>query len=288
MTTVTCGEAVILKSSRDENGLGGSRRRNQLLLRAPGKQLPDGPLLLVSPHLDDAALSCAALLSRTDPVDVLTVFAGEPDPPRQGPWDCDCGFASSAESVPVRRAEERSAFAGTPHRLAFMDLVEGQYLDWHHSAGEADAIAAELGRWTAANPGGTVALPAGAGRRLGRVRAGLARRLGRDVGPEPHPDHLFVRDVALRALSAARQGAPLLYEELPYVLAGGAARQARAAAAASGWRAVELVAEVDRDAKAARIGAYASQVPHLTADGRRLDVAANLPSHERYWRLVPR
>lgn len=259
-----------------------------MLPRAPGKQLPDGPLLLVSPHLDDAALSCAALLARTDPVDVLTVFAGEPDPPRQGPWDRDCGFASSAESVPARRAEERSAFAGTPHRLAFMDLIEGQYVDWHHSGDEAEVLREELLRWTAANRGGTVALPAGAGRRLGRIRARLARRLGRNTGPEPHPDHLFVRDVALDALAEAGDVLPLLYEELPYVLGGGGGREARAAAAASGRHAVEFVAEVDRAAKAARIGAYATQVPHLTVDGTRLDVAANLPGHERYWQLVAR
>jgi LmbE family N-acetylglucosaminyl deacetylase len=243
---------------------------------------------VVSPHLDDAALSCAALLARADPVDVLTVFAGEPDPPRQGPWDSDCGFASSAESIPIRRAEEESAFAGTRHRLAFMELLEGQYVDWHHAAEEADAIAAKIRGWTAANAGGTVAVPAGAGRRLGRVRAGLARRVGMNGGPDPHPDHLFVRDVALCVLASGREVLPLLYEELPYVLGGGAAREARGAAAACGRRAVELVADVDRVAKAARIGAYATQVPHLTLDGRRLDVAANLPSHERYWQLVPR
>jgi len=169
-----------------------------------------------------------------------------------------------------------------------MDLVEGQYVDWRHSRDEADAIVSELRRWTDANPGGTVAVPAGAGRRLGRVRAALARRLGMTVGPDPHPDHVFVRDVALRSLTDAARAVPLLYEELPYLLGGGAAREASRAAAACGRRAVELVADVDRVAKAARIGAYTTQIPHLTPDGTRLDVAANLPSHERYWRLVAR
>ena len=242
----------------------------------------------MSPHLDDAALSCAALLARNVPVDVLTVFAGEPDPPRQGPWDRECGFASSAESVPARRAEERSAFAGTPHRLAFMDLLEGQYVDWRRTTDEADVLREELLRWTGANRGGTVALPAGAGRRLGRIRAGLARRLGWSTGLEPHPDHLFVRDVALDVVAEVGDVLPLLYEELPYALGGGGGREARAAAAASGRRAVELVAEVDRTAKAARIAAYPTQVPHLTVDGTRLDVATNLPTHERYWQLFAR
>jgi LmbE family N-acetylglucosaminyl deacetylase len=259
-----------------------------LLLRASRKHVPDGPLLVVSPHLDDAALSCAALLARREPVDVLTVFAGEPHPPRQGPWDYDCGFASSAESVRIRRAEEESAFAGTPHRLAFMDLLEGQYVDWRHDQNEANAIAEAIRRWASANAAGTVALPAGAWRGAGRLRAGLARRLGRSLGPERHPDHVFVRDVALGVLTERRGVVPLLYEELPYVFGGSAARETRRAAAARGWTAVKVVADVDRAAKAARIAAYATQVPHLMLDGTRLDVAANLPTSERYWLLVRR
>jgi LmbE family N-acetylglucosaminyl deacetylase len=256
-----------------------------LSLRESKVPLPDGPLLVVSPHLDDAALSCAALLARGEPVDILTVFAGEPDPPRQGPWDHDTGFASSAESIPVRRAEEESAFAGTPHRVLFMELVEGQYVEWQRTEEEAHAIAEAIHDWTAASAAGTVALPAGAGRRPTRFRARLARSLGTNIGAEPHPDHAFVREVGLGALAGLPGIVPLLYEELPYVLGGRAAREARRAAAAFGWSAVELVAEVDRVAKAARISAYATQVPHLTLDGTRLDVAANLPGSERYWLL---
>ena len=46
----------------------------------------EGRLLILSPHLDDAALSCAALIERDRAADVLTVFDGEPDPPRAGAW----------------------------------------------------------------------------------------------------------------------------------------------------------------------------------------------------------
>ena len=252
-----------------------------------GMKLAEGALLVVSPHLDDAALSCAALLARSEPVDVLTVFAGEPRPPRQGPWDYECGFSSSAESVPIRRAEEEAAFAETPHRLAFMDLVEGQYVDWQHGEREAEAIGSAIRRWVENNgPRATVAVPAGAGRVLGRARACLAPILKLRPVQERHPDHVFVRDAALRVLARLAGVVPILYEELPYALDVSAVREARRAAAAWGWRPVELVVEVDRDAKAARIGAYATQVPHLTVDAMRLDVAANVPPAERYWRLV--
>src|SRR5436305_1067911 len=62
------------------------------------RTLREEPLLLVSPHPDDAALSCAALLARVEPIDVLTVFAGSPDPPSQGSWDRVTGFVDSTES----------------------------------------------------------------------------------------------------------------------------------------------------------------------------------------------
>ncbi|HKH30912.1 MAG TPA: hypothetical protein VKA45_07660 [Gaiellaceae bacterium] len=47
-------------------------------------EIPAGALLLVSPHLDDVVLSCTALVERAEPIDIVTLFAGAPDPPRQG------------------------------------------------------------------------------------------------------------------------------------------------------------------------------------------------------------
>ena len=91
------------------------------------RRLPDGPILLVSPHLDDAVFSCAALVERPEPLDVMTVFAGAPDPPRQGWWDAQCGFASSVESVPIRLREDEAGFAGTSHRRSYLELLELQY-----------------------------------------------------------------------------------------------------------------------------------------------------------------
>src|SRR5262249_41968225 len=90
---------------------------------------PGGPLLLVSPHMDHAALSCHALLDREEPVDVLTVFAGRPDPPRQGDWDRACGFRDSSEATAARLEEERRALSGTAHRLSLLTLLESQHVE---------------------------------------------------------------------------------------------------------------------------------------------------------------
>jgi LmbE family N-acetylglucosaminyl deacetylase len=249
---------------------------------------PNGPLLVVAPHFDDAALSCAALLARSEAVDVLTVFGGEPNPPRQGYWDARCGFASSAESLRARRREEQEAFAGSPHRISDMDLVEDQYLESPRAQADAELLAGAVAQWIARVGGGTVAIPAGAGRRTvpGPLRRRLERLARRQSGPPRHPDHVFVRDAALSALGTVERAVPLLYEELPYLWGGGADREVRRVARAHRRKPVQLQITVDREAKARRIAAYRSQVAHLRSRGVCLDVAADLPAVERYWRLV--
>jgi LmbE family N-acetylglucosaminyl deacetylase len=240
-------------------------------------------LLLVSPHLDDAALSCAALLDRGEQVDVLTVFAGTPEPPQQGFWDARCGFASSAESIPARRLEEESALAG--HRLSYLELFEMQYLDGPRPQAEADALVAAVTDWLEAAETGTVALPAGAGWRT-RLPRRLVARLAHRRGPPPHPDHVFVRDALLGRLPASAK--ILLYEELPYLWAGAADGSVQRVAARHGLAADLVSVEIDRERKARRLGAYASQIAYLSPAERPLDSASVLPPVERYWSLSAR
>jgi LmbE family N-acetylglucosaminyl deacetylase len=247
-------------------------------------RIPAGSLLLVSPHVDDAVLSCAALVERVEPIEIVTVFAGGPDPPQRGWWDVECGFSSSAESAPARRREDDAAFAGTPHRRSYLDLLEVQYVDGR-TAAERDAIARTIIDWVSGHGDGMVALPAGAGCSL-RRRARWLRRLRREsCSPPQHVDHLLVRDVGLRAL-AGSAATPLLYEEVPYLWGGRAEREADRAAAAGGWHAEVFELSVDRRRKAKRIAAYASQVPHISPAHGRLDEEETLPAHERYWRLA--
>jgi hypothetical protein len=243
--------------------------------------IPPGPLLLVSPHLDDAIFSCHALVSRAEPLDVLTVFTGFPDPPQQGWWDLECGFEDSTTAMTARREEDRVAFAGLPHRQSYLDLLEAQHAP--RRVAEARVIAEEVERWVAGNTRGTVALPAGAGCTTGR-RARLLRRLRREhCSPPQHPDHVLVRDAALPAVGGADV---LLYEELPYLLGRPADEEVERVA--SDRRRVEpITVEIDRAQKARRIAAYASQIPHISPAEGRLDAAPTLPGRERYWLLRP-
>jgi GlcNAc-PI de-N-acetylase len=247
---------------------------------------PSGPLLVVSPHFDDAAFSCAALLDRGQPVEVLTVCAGEPDPPRAGWWDVRCGFASSAESVPARRREDEEALRPGGHTLRFLDLLELQYLDGPRPAQDADWIAESVRTWLAGTDGGTVALPAGAGWAPYWLPARVAIKLRKPRGPEPHHDHVFTREALLRA--DLGDSGLVLYEELPYLWGGSADRAARRAAAEHGYRAQAHTLPVDKEAKAERVAAYASQVPFMSPAEGRLDSPEVLPPTERYWQLLRR
>jgi LmbE family N-acetylglucosaminyl deacetylase len=68
------------------------------------------PLLVISAHLDDAVLSCGALLASKPGSVVATVFAGKPrDSDNPGEWDNLSGFGSATEAIEARRAEDRSA-----------------------------------------------------------------------------------------------------------------------------------------------------------------------------------
>jgi hypothetical protein len=247
----------------------------------PMAVIPSGPLLLVSPHLDDAALSCSAILEREETVDVLTIFAGAPEPPQQGWWDVQCGFTSSAESIPARLREDDAAFSGAPHRRRHLSLLELQYVAAGRAADEAEEITAEIGSWVAETPSGTVALPAGAGCRSAPIVRRVRRLLGKPCHPPQHPDHLYVRDAAARVAV----GAILLYEELPYLYGGSADEEVEGIAAAGDWDVERLVVPIDRSAKATRIAAYVTQVAPLSDPGRRLDDAETLPPEERYWLL---
>lgn len=247
------------------------------------------PLLIVSPHLDDAALSCAALLDGPERPDVLTVLAGIPDEPRVGWSERHMGFPDSTATMTARRVEENAALGGATGSLELMELLDADYLDGERSGADAEALHERVSSWLAAHPGGAVALPAGAGRRRGRIRARLESLTGGPRGGVlPHDDHLFVRDAALPAIvSAGPPAAALLYEELPYMLGGGAERGVLRLAASLGLRAEPLELHVDVARKAERIAHYASQLGHLAEVGPRLDDPGAIPASERYWILRP-
>ncbi len=91
-----------------------------------------GRIVVVSPHLDDAALCIGASIARAAragaDVRVVTVFAG--DPSSQAPaarWDRACGFLTAGEASRGRREEDRRACAALGCQASWLPFGDAQY-----------------------------------------------------------------------------------------------------------------------------------------------------------------
>jgi len=214
-------------------------------------------MLVISPHLDDAVLSCGRLLISHPGSTVLTVFAGTPqDGQRLTDWDSRCGFDNAAQAMQARRREDVAALAlvgATPH---WLDHCDSQY-------------------------GCTPALD----QLVESLQAALLDLLP-DVVLFPlglfHSDHLLVHDASALALGALTGALSFAYEDSPYRSKPGELQQRLSALASSGICATpaRLHADGSEALKAQAVRAYASQLIAFGPHG--LDDTA-MP--ERCWRL---
>jgi LmbE family N-acetylglucosaminyl deacetylase len=252
----------------------------------PDASAPDGPLLIVSPHLDDAALSCAALLDRGAEVTVLDVFTLVPEPDRSTEWDRRCGFASAREAMAAREEEESAAFAGTRHEVLAVDLLDGQYRDDLRDVRDERRFRDALLIWVEQHESATVVLPVGAGLTPGsaigwwtQLRAFLRGQRVVDADT----DHLWVRDTALAMLRDRPEVTVWLYEEIPHRWSRSGAAMAHIVGDWADATTELVVIPVDRARKAERLAQYRSQLPvtFRRAEGRRL--SKRIPADERYW-----
>ncbi len=149
---------------------------------------PDTTVIL-SPHFDDAVLSCWHVLASAGEVLVVNVFAGEPPAGTLGWWDELAGATDSAAAVRARVEEDRQALARTGRATVNLPFLDSQYGQPDEAPGEIVQALREV-------------LVAGA-----RIYAPAS--LG-----DHHRDHTAVRAAAL-ALHA--EGADVtLYADLPH------------------------------------------------------------------------
>lgn len=145
-------------------------------------------VVVLSPHLDDAALSCFDVLCRQGTArTVVTVFAGVPEPGTVGEWDASQGVSRSDEHMAERVTDDLDVMAGLGVRAVHLPLLDRQY---RKDRLTSRSLARRLEQHV---EGADVYAPAGFGQ---------------------HPDHVLVRDAALRAF--ARMASLRLYADLPY------------------------------------------------------------------------
>jgi LmbE family N-acetylglucosaminyl deacetylase len=153
-----------------------------------------GPAIILSPHFDDAVLSCWHVLASAGEVLVVNVFAGEPPAGTHGWWDSLAGATDSAAAVRTRVEEDRRALALAGRTAVNLPFLDNQY---RQSDQEAEEIVDALRGVLVA--GARIYAPASLGDR--------------------HPDHTAVRAAAL-ALHA--EGANVaLYADLPHATVEG-------------------------------------------------------------------
>lgn len=229
------------------------------------------PVVVVSPHLDDAVLSCGALLAqlaRRCPVTVLSVFTTAAAPPA---WSWPARRLVRAAGVDAevlfeqRRAEDRAVLAGIGVAAVHLGLRDAVF----RRVGEAAAgppgrgrrpvyptfhFDVARGRIAAADAG----LAAEAEARIGKAaRASQAQLVFAPLGVGRHVDHLITRQ-AVRGLESQI----VYYSDFPYSQSA-APDQAfvrRARLVAYPWLA-------GRAANADRIAGYRTEFWRLFPDG---------------------
>jgi LmbE family N-acetylglucosaminyl deacetylase len=250
-----------------------------------------GALIVLSPHLDDAALSCGARIARAvdagRPVVVATFFTQ--DEPRVPPsrlaadlrrwWKLPAG-----EVMQLRREEDLEACRRLGAEPLHLDLPEAPYRKDARGAilyPELTALFGEVAAddlpWREQIAGIIAELAAG---------AGTDPELLAPLGVGGHVDHQLVRG------AAQRTGRELAYyEEFPYVAWKWLAlrRALRVLGGPGEWRSESIAVSPDQfERKVAAINAYASQVPAMFRTEARL--RKQLRRHhrkaggERIWR----
>jgi hypothetical protein len=83
--------------------------------------------IILSPHFDDAVLSCWHVLTSASEVLVVNVFAGEPPTGALGWWDRLAGQTDSAAAVRTRIEEDRQALALAGRSAVNLPFLDSQY-----------------------------------------------------------------------------------------------------------------------------------------------------------------
>lgn len=251
-------------------------------------------VVILSPHMDDGALSCGGLLNfltgRQASCLVITIYCGNPPAIKSSDGTLRSFQRKGHVNPRLRRREDVAAMHSADADFVHLGFPDGIYRRSPLTNQFIYRHARE--KWTAPRVDDLAHVE-----ELYLVLQRLCINLGRillvsPMGIGQHVDHTIVARVALRL---AEQGAALLfYEDFPYVvnraIGSGAQDDPLQALQRLGREpASRLVLPVDAHAKAALIGHYHSQIPALFGDDQGVLSALHASQHqgkpsEFYWK----
>jgi LmbE family N-acetylglucosaminyl deacetylase len=227
---------------------------------------------VISPHLDDASVSCSLFMAANPGSCLTTIFTDGPESVRPlTSWDrASRSFTDGADVMGTLREEDTKAAALIQATTRHLPYWDHQYRnDRYGYAGLPDrdlpeAIAADLLRQGQDPAAGGWVIPLGLG----------------------HPDHRLAGDAALIVAERWLQFQPVyVYEELPYAVEGPAEVAGRK------WRLAErgLTLEEDHtlrwpDDRALKKAVFGCHALQRHQHNWRAKTAIGTP--ERVWRLV--
>lgn len=218
------------------------------------------PVVVVSPHLDDAVFGCGQLLLAHPGSFVITALAGRPASYETvTDWDAAAGFRPGDDVIAARRAEDRAALAHLHARPVWCDFPDDQY----GQSPSVGLLAGALDRAIMATGLTTVYLP------LGLF----------------HNDHKLTHAAMLRVRDRHSGFAWFGYEEPNYRLVANLRSERLRALLGAGIIATPAGGSLAAglEAKRAAVAEYRSQLRALAAPGK--PGMEDVFTPERYWRL---
>jgi LmbE family N-acetylglucosaminyl deacetylase len=222
----------------------------------------EGQLLVLSPHFDDAVMSCGELIGCRARTVVVTVCSGLPGPgvPASPGWDAPTtGFALADEAARCRTEEDRSA-------LRILGATQ-------RGLGQVDELYRRPEDRNEARRAGKAALEA----LLDKLRP---RTLIFPIGLGAQgSDHDLAQEIAVAALKSRRWCHAVAYAELPYLFSNAWRLPIRLASLGT----TEPITgpTLSGSTKANAVRCYATQLPWIAGWE-----AVTTPGVERYYRIA--
>ncbi len=147
--------------------------------------------VILSPHLDDAVLSCWHLLDGPADVSVINVYSGSPPAGATlAAWDRASGASDSAVRMEERRVEDRMALDAAGRTAIHLDFLDAQYDGARHTVSQIVSALRDV-----VDPRTVVYAPAALGE---------------------HEDHERVRSAAVELAAAGQK--VRLYADFPHAM----------------------------------------------------------------------